>query len=113
MDTTFGDAGSTVLYLGALSVAVMAIGSIIHFLVIKPFKKWLNEVIESRVAKPLDIVTAEVTHNGGSSMKDFLGSVKHSVEETDKKLVILSSRLDQHLENHARKETHDVSSEVE
>jgi hypothetical protein len=86
---TLKDAGDFLLYLGGIAAALTAIGLVVRFAVLKPLVNHIKE----QVSPPLDKVYSEVRHNGGKTMKDQLTSV-------DKKLTLLSKRLDEHLENH-------------
>lgn len=90
MTITLEEFFTGVIYAGAVAAALAAIGVVMRFAVLKPLVRHIKE----QVSAPLNRVHTEVHTNGGSTMKDQLTSI-------DKKLTILSKRLDDHLENHA------------
>lgn len=61
--------GDVVIYLGAVAAAVAAIAGIIHYVLVKPLRRWIRE----QVKEPLE---KQVSPNGG--LKD---STRHLIEE--------------------------------
>lgn len=101
MDVSVKDAGDFVIYLGAICLAIGALASVIHFLIIRPLKKWVTELVSSKISQPLDKVKNEVTHNGGSSMKDYVRDTAEQLKQLDLKVNLLAERFDRHLETHS------------
>lgn len=92
---TIKDFGDALIYIGAVSVALGAIGAVLNYVVVRPLKGWITEQITHRVEMPLDKVQHEVTANG-----DGRGSVKDQLGRLDAKVTLLSQRFDKHLESH-------------
>lgn len=96
---TVKDFGDALIYLGALAAALTAIGGLLYWVAVRPFRRWLREQIgevretaeQTRVAAAA--VHAEVTPNHGSSMKD-------AVTRTEQKVDQLDRRFTDHLINH-------------
>lgn len=100
MDVTVKDLGDLILYLGAVAAAIAAVGVLFRYAFLHPFKRWMTEQITQRISAPLNTVKAEVTNNGGSSMKDGVQDTKKAIQYLDAKVTTLSERFDRHLENH-------------
>lgn len=91
--------GDVVIYLGAIAVALTAMGVLLRRLVVMPLKRWLKEQIAQTrdavrdVQETANAVHAEVTPNHGGSLKD-------AVTRTEIKVDALSHRLADHISNH-------------
>lgn len=93
---TIKDFGDALIYVGAVAIALGAIGGVLNYVVVRPLKRWMADQITQRVAMPLDKVQHEVTANG-----DGRGSVKDQLGRLDAKVTLLSQRFDKHLESHS------------
>lgn len=105
---TIRDVGDVILYLGAIATALVAIGALLRWAVVRPIKKWITEQISpvrqttaavqkntQAVKETADRVHAEVTPNHGGSLKDV-------VTRTELKVDVLTQRFDDHLINHPK-----------
>lgn len=102
--------GDFVLYLGALATALIALGALLRYVVLRPLKNWIKE----QVGDPVAEIHHEVTPNSGSSMKDDMTGVREAVDALNKHLTThieataprdwrikaLEARLDAHLYDH-------------
>lgn len=91
--------GDVVIYLGAIAVALTAMGVLLRRLVVMPLKHWLKEQISQTrnaveaVQETANAVHAEVTPNHGSSLKD-------AVTRTEIKVDALAQRFADHIDHH-------------
>ncbi|MEV0151580.1 MULTISPECIES: hypothetical protein [unclassified Nonomuraea] len=102
--------GDVVLYLGAIATALIAVGALLRYVVLRPLKRWITE----QVGDPVQEIRHEVTPNSGSSMKDDVAGVREAVEDLNKNLAAhiqataprdwriraLEARLDEHFRDH-------------
>lgn len=86
------DVSDFLIYLGAVCTALLAIGALLRFVVVKPLLNKLKEELSPMHEKTQTIVN-EVTPNHGSSMKD-------QITRTETKLDSLEKRFTDHLVNH-------------
>lgn len=105
---TVREVGDVILYLGAVATALVAIGALLRWAIVRPIKKWITEQISpvrqtavavekntQAVMETADKVHAEVTPNHGGSLKDV-------VTRTELKVDVLAQRFDDHLINHPK-----------
>lgn len=97
MDISVKDFGDVLIYLGAVSAALAAIGVVFRYTVLRPWQRWTENLVKQRISMPLDKVSNEMSPNGGSSMKDSMNRVELKVN-------LLSERFDRHLETHKWRE---------
>lgn len=96
---TIRDLGDALIYLGAVAAALSAIGGLLYWTAVRPFRRWLREQIrEMRTAAEetrdaTNAIQGEVTPNHGSSLKD-------AVTRTELKVDRLDQRFTDHLTNH-------------
>jgi hypothetical protein len=81
--------GDVIIYLGMLAGALASMGVVARYVIVLPLKKWIIEQIRS----PLHAVQAEVSNNGGGSMKD-------AVDRTERQMAVMAQRLDDHINHH-------------
>lgn len=86
------DVGNLFIYLGALATALLAIGTLLHFVVVKPLMKKLRVEL-APVQTQTQKIHSEVTPDHGASMKD-------QVTRTEVKIDTLEKRFQDHLVNH-------------
>lgn len=98
---TVRDVGDIILYLGAVATALVAIGALLRWVIVRPLKSWITEQISpvkqstAAVQETADKVHAEVSPDHGRSLKDH-------VVRTEAKVDTLTKRFDDHLINHPK-----------
>ncbi|MBA9002001.1 hypothetical protein [Thermomonospora cellulosilytica] len=105
MTITIKDLGDLVIYAGAIAVALTAIGVVARVVVVRPLLRWLRKELQPAVQETRQVATetrdaatkvqAEVSPNGGSSIKD-------AITRMDAEMQVLSTRLTDHITNHPR-----------
>jgi hypothetical protein len=89
---TIMDVGNFFIYAGAIATALLAIGALLRFVVVRPLLKKLRAELAPVQAGMITTV-AEVTPDHGGSMKD-------QVTRTELKIDVLEERFKNHLINH-------------
>lgn len=87
---TLRQAGDVLVYLGQLALAMAAVGVVLRFTVIRPFKHWIAEQLREPVGQ-IAVLSAEMQPDHGSSLRDAVDRVE----------VALSSHVADH-EAHGR-----------
>jgi hypothetical protein len=86
--------GDLFIYLGAIAAALLSIGTLLHFIVVRPMMRKLRAELAPIHAKT-ETVVSEVTPDHGRSMKDQIG-------RTENKLDTLEARFSDHVYNHPK-----------
>lgn len=81
--------GDTIIYVGAVVLALTALGAFLRVVVVRPLMKKLREELIPQTA----VIHAEMTPDHGNSMKDHVTRTAVKVEELEK-------RFGDHLVNH-------------
>lgn len=76
MQITLRDALDFLIYLGAVTGALAAIWIFLRVAIVRPIKQW----IKNQVVTPVNRIHAEVTPNGGHSIKDDVTGIKSDIE---------------------------------
>jgi hypothetical protein len=81
--------GDVIIYIGAVAIALTALGAFLRIVVVRPLMKKLREELIPQTA----VIHAEMTPDHGHSMKDHVTKTAAKVEELEK-------RFGDHLVNH-------------
>lgn len=81
--------GDVLIYIGAVTASLTAIGIFLRLVVVRPLMRKLRDELIPKT----EVIHAEMTPNHGSSMKDQVTRTEVKVEELDK-------RFSDHLVNH-------------
>jgi len=95
MDVTVKDFSGIIILIGSVAGALITIGLLTNFLVVKPIRRWMDREFAPKILAPLQLITQEVTENQGRSMKDALVRVEYHISTLDK-------RFDDHIVLHGQ-----------
>lgn len=86
---TLNEVWEIITQAGAVAAALVAIGGLLHFTVIRPFKKWLS----AEIAKPLKNTADSLQTHNGRTAGEYIENSSNKLDEIEKKIEALSTQL--------------------
>lgn len=75
--------------MGAVAAAVVAIGGLLHFAIVRPLRKWIKE----QVAKPLQETAGSLQTSNGKTAGEYIENSSNKLDEIEKKMEAMAIQL--------------------